>query len=65
MPEPARISPGEARQNLEEGCTILVCAYDDEKKFNQAHLKGAISLTEFKSGLASLSEDKEIIFYCA
>ena len=65
MTEPIRISPEEAVQEINEESALLVCAYDDDQKFNRLHLKGAISLAEFKSKLPSLSKDKEIIFYCA
>ena len=65
MTEPVRIFPEEARRKIDEDSAFLVCAYDDERKFKQVHLKGAISLTEFKSRLISLPKDKEVIFYCA
>jgi len=65
MKEPIRIFPKEARQKTNHESALLVCAYDDEEKFKQVHLKGAISLTEFKSKLSSLPKEKEIIFYCA
>ena len=65
MKEPIRISPQEVWEKTNDGSTFLVCAYDDEEKFKQVHLKGAISLTEFKSKLFSLPKEKEIIFYCA
>lgn len=65
MTEFIRVPPQEVRQKVESGSALLVCAYDDEQKFNQNHLEGAISLSEFKSRLASLPQDQEIIFYCA
>ncbi len=65
MTEFIRVPPQEVRQKVESGSALLVCAYDDEQKFNQNHLEGAISLSEFKSRLASLPKDQEIIFYCA
>jgi rhodanese-related sulfurtransferase len=65
MTEFVRVPPQEVRQKVESGSALLVCAYDDEQKFNQNHLEGAISLSEFKSRLASLPKDQEIIFYCA
>jgi len=65
MTEPIRISPEEARQKITSGSALLVCAYDDEKKFNKVHLEGALSLTQFKSKLSSLAKEKKIIFYCA
>ncbi|MBD3305272.1 ArsR family transcriptional regulator [candidate division KSB3 bacterium] len=65
MPEPRRISPQEARQKVVSGSALLVCAYGDQRKFHYYHLQGAISYSEFKSRLPSLSKDQEIIFYCA
>jgi len=65
MTEPVRISPQQAVKEINEESALLVCAYDDDQKFNRLHLKGAISLAGFKSKLPSLSKDKEIIFYCA
>ena len=60
-----RISPNETREKVTSGRALLVCAYDDERKFKANHLEGAISLSDFKSRLASLPKDQEIIFYCA
>ena len=65
MAEPKRITAEEVHQKLKAGKTILVCAYEDESKFKKMQLQGAISLSEFKSKLSSLSKDQEIIFYCA
>ena len=63
--EPKRITAEEVHQKLKAGKAILVCAYEDESKFKKMQLQGAISLSEFKSKLSSLSKDQEIIFYCA
>jgi rhodanese-related sulfurtransferase len=65
MTEPKRVSPEEVHQKLKAGKAILVCAYEDESKFKKMYLQGAISLSEFKSKLSSLSKDQEIVFYCA
>jgi rhodanese-related sulfurtransferase len=65
MPEPVRISPQETRQKVTSGAALLVCAYGSKAKFDNNHLQGAISYSEFKSRLPSLSKDQEIIFYCA
>ena len=65
MTEPIRISVEEARQKVNSGAALLVCAYDDDDKFKNNHLQGAISLGEFMSKLPSLSAEQEIIFYCA
>ena len=65
MTQPVRISAEEARRRVKAGLALLVCAYDDDEKFNNNHLQGAISLGEFKSRLPSLAKNQEIIFYCA
>jgi rhodanese-related sulfurtransferase len=65
MVEPIRVSPQEVRDKVTGGSALLVCAYDDEEKFERNHLEGAISLDAFKSSLSSLAKDQEIVFYCA
>jgi len=65
MTEPERVSPKEAYEKLKAGAAIVVCAYEDDKKFKALHLEGAISFNEFRSKLPSLSKDQEIDFYCA
>lgn len=60
-----RITVEEARQKVLTGESLLVCAYDDDVRFNQLRLDGAVSLKEFQSHLAELPRNKEIIFYCA
>jgi len=65
MTQPVRISTEETRQRVRAGSALFVCAYDDDEKFKNNHLQGAISLSEFKSRLPSLPQDQEFIFYCA
>jgi rhodanese-related sulfurtransferase len=65
MTQPLRISAEETRQRVSVGSALLVCAYDDEEKFKNNHLQGAISLSEFKSRMPSIAQDQEVIFYCA
>jgi rhodanese-related sulfurtransferase len=65
MSEALRITPEEVYEKVKSGRAMLVCAYDSEEKFRSMHLKGAISLGEFRSRLPSLSKDQEIVFYCA
>jgi rhodanese-related sulfurtransferase len=65
MVEPIRVSPQEVRDKVRAGSALLVCAYDDEEKFERNHLEGAIPFDEFKSRLSSLAKDQEIVFYCA
>jgi hypothetical protein len=63
MVEPLRISAQEARKKVQAGEALLVCAYEDEEKFRKMHLEDAISLTEFRKRVDSLSREQEIIFY--
>lgn len=65
MTEPERIGPRETFDKLEAGTALLVCAYDDEEKFNALHLEGAVSLNELSSRLHALPKEQAIIFYCA
>ena len=65
MSEPIRISSQEARQSASSGGALLVCAYDDDDKFKNSHIEGAISFSEFQSKLPLLAKDQEVIFYCA
>ena len=65
MTEPERISPREVYEKLKAGAAVLVCAYEDNEKFKTLRLEGAISFTEFRSNLPSLSKNREIVFYCA
>ena len=64
MTEPIRMSVEDARRKVNSKEALLVCAYDDDEKFKNNHLQGAISLNEFRSNLPSLSTEQEIIFYC-
>jgi hypothetical protein len=63
MAEPASVSPGEIYQKVEDGKVLLVCGYEDDARFNQLHLEGGISYSEFEKKLPSLSKDQEIVFY--
>ena len=65
MNEVPRVTPEEIYPKLRSGEALLVCAYDDEAKFNRLRLKGAISLEAFKSLRPTLPQDREIVFYCA
>jgi rhodanese-related sulfurtransferase len=59
-----RIDPQEARKRMQQGA-MLVCAYDDDAKFDQNHLEGAVPLSQFKAQADRIPKDREIIFYCA
>lgn len=65
MSEPIRISPKKTKEKVTSGLALLVCAYDDEKKFSANHLEGAISFADFRTRLSSLPKNQKIIFYCA
>lgn len=64
MAEAVRVTPEEARRRLDSGQAILVCAYENDRKFEEGRLEGAISLHEFKEQLPDLPQSQEIIFYC-
>ena len=59
-----RITPHEAHAHLEAGAR-LVCAYDNDQKFQQNRLEGAMSLADLRKQEASFPKDQELIFYCA
>jgi len=59
-----RISPEGARKKIKSSEALLVCAYEEDEKFKQMRLEGALSYKEFKKKLASIPSDQEIIFYC-
>jgi hypothetical protein len=61
----ARIEAIEARQRVQSGQALLVCAYDDEAKCATMKLEGAISLGAFEARSPSLPKNQEIVFYCA
>jgi rhodanese-related sulfurtransferase len=65
MDEPPRVTPAEVYAEVQSGKTLLVCAYEEEAKFRQMRLQGAISFAELKSRLPGLPKDREIVFYCA
>ena len=61
-----RISPREAMREMQSNpSALLVCAYDSDEKFENNHLEGAISLSDFKARERNMARDREIIFYCA
>ena len=58
-----RLSPQEARRRMQTGAA-LVCAYDDDAKFDANHLEGAMALSALTAQGERLPKDREIIFYC-
>jgi hypothetical protein len=65
MADIERIGVDEARRHVTSNGALLVCAYDDEAKCNKIKLEGSMSLAAFRSRLAALPKDQEIILYCA
>jgi rhodanese-related sulfurtransferase len=65
MAEVQRIDPEEAREHVRSGQALLICAYDDETKWDRMRLEGSVSLRELESEAAALPRDRELIFYCA
>ncbi len=65
MAEPERVTPEEIYERVKSGAAFLVCAYEDDQKFNAFHLEGAIPFSEFIGRFYVVSMDREIIFYCA
>ena len=63
MVEPIRVTPEYAKNQVTLGKALLVCAYEEEQKFRNMHLSGAISLQEFAARAATLPKELEIIFY--
>ena len=63
MSEITRISAADAKAQVESDMSILVCIYDDDKFNSQAHLEGAIPMSEFLKLKPDLSKDTSIIFY--
>ncbi len=60
-----RITPEEARQKVQHGDALLVCAYDDQERCRNLHLEGAMDMQELQEKLPELDKEQEIIFYCA
>jgi len=65
MAEPPRVTPKEVQARLKAGSALLVCGYEDDAKFREFRLEGAISFREFSAMLPKLPKTQEIIFYCA
>jgi len=58
-----RISTADAKARTDNGLSLLVCIYDDEKFNSKAHLEGAIPMSEFLKMRPDLGKDTDIIFY--
>lgn len=60
-----KIGVKQARHDVTASDALLVCAYDNQEKFEKYWLAGAISLGDLRSQEHSLSKERELIFYCA
>ncbi|MBA3011940.1 MAG: hypothetical protein KKF12_08895 [Proteobacteria bacterium] len=58
-----RISAADAKASIQAGLSLLVCIYDDDKFNSQAHLEGALPMSEFLKMKPDLATDTDIIFY--
>jgi rhodanese-related sulfurtransferase len=65
MSDTERVSAPDVRDRTINKSALLVCAYDNDDKFKDFHLEGAISLNEFKAKADGMEKDQEIYFYCA
>ncbi len=65
MSEVSRLSAEQVRKGVLAGTTVLVCAYDDDAKFEKFKLEGAIPLSDFKVNVEEYQKDMQIVFYCA
>ncbi len=65
MAEIERITVAEARNKTKAQAALLVCAYEDDAKWNKMQLEGAIPMASLGARAATLSKDQETIFYCA
>jgi len=58
-----KISAADASTKTRNGLSLLVCIYNDEKFNSQAHLEGALPMSEFLRMKPDLAKDTNIIFY--
>ena len=63
MSDIERITPERVREKIQSGDALLVCAYDDDDKFERTRLDGSIALSEFRSGISAVPKDREIVFF--
>ena len=60
-----RLSPQEVHRALREGGgLLLVCAYEEDRRFEAAQLEGAIPFSGYLARRASLKADQDLVFYC-
>ena len=71
MDDVRRVTPEEARQRVESGQALLVCAYEDEARCRQMRIRDALTMAELQELLErerrekKEQRDRELIFYCA
>ena len=63
MAEAERIDVETARERVQAGDALLVCAYEEEAKCRKLGLEGSITLSELRS--RNVDRDREIVFWCA
>ncbi len=63
MANAERIDADRARQRVQSGEALLVCAYDDEEKCRDLEVEAAVTLAEVRS--RGVEADREIVFFCA
>jgi hypothetical protein len=63
MAAPKRVSAADVHGKLQSGKALLVCAYENDAKFRQMPLEGAIAFSEFEKRKSTLPRDTEVVFY--
>ncbi len=58
-----RVAPDRVRGEVQEGKALLVCAYDDDKKYEKMNLEGSISYLALLDKLPVLPKETSIYFY--
>jgi len=58
-----RITAVDAKVRVDENRSLLVCIYDDDKFYSQAHLEGAVPMSAFLKMKPDLAKETGIIFY--
>ena len=58
-----RVSAIDAKAQVDQDLSLLICIYDDAKFNSGAHLEGAIPMSEFTKMKPDLPRDTNIIFY--
>lgn len=58
-----RIPASKARQQVQNGNALLVCAYEDEQKCNSIKIEDSLTLKELEARLPSIAWSQEMIFY--